>query len=173
MVRPMKMLALILSLGTLFSTSTLAQSFRLNGSGPNMLDCHFGKQYNPSAKMIEITGSKNPVARCSSNGGEYEIAFVGVSFKTSNEFGKKPDINLRCSNSSKSDGVYLYGGYPPGFDTKNNPKSPFFYNTVEGSSGRCFLEFDRNAITGINAEMNRSAMVLLSVGGSSAAPQIE
>lgn len=163
----MKLLSLILTLGALFTTQALAQNvMQISGSGPTKLSC--SGRFQPSAKMVKLTQSKSPVARCTGDGQTYEIAFIGVTFNVDEvEFNKQPIIGLSCIGESAA-GVYLFGGYPIGFQTKTSSRSPWFYEVQDeegNAGGRCSLEYSSSAITSIEATQNQSALLLLKVGG--------
>jgi hypothetical protein len=163
----MKMLSLIMTLGSLFSAQSFAQTMQISGGGPLLLNCNFSKGYTPSENMVKITKSKQSVAHCTNNNQVFEIAYFNMKINV-NETASKKTLNLRCTGDSAS-GIYLFGGYPMGFQTQSSSKAPWFYKVQEGNgagSGRCFMEYDSDFISGIEASKNESMMVLLEVGAN-------
>lgn len=161
----MKLMSLIFTLGTVFSTQSLAQNImKISGAGPVQLECNFSKGYAPSETMVKMTKSKQPVARCSNESQTFEIAYFNMKIDA-NEMASKKTLGLRCTGESAS-GVYLFGGYPMGFQTKTSSKAPWFYKVQDGQrmgTGRCSMEYDTDFITGIEAIQNESMMILLEV----------
>ena len=156
----MKILALLLTLGTLTSTLAHAQ-YKLSGTGPIIVNCDFSKTFTASGKMTEVTKANVPVVHCTSNGKTLELAALGLKFATNEAFQKQATMSLCCTGDTAV-GAYVFGGYPIGFASEGTHRSPWFYK-VGGGSGRCSLEYNPQAVTGMQAIVNRSAIVLMEV----------
>jgi hypothetical protein len=144
--------------------SVFAQGFGLPSTESAPLQCSLKGSKSASDAMLKASGNAIQQSfNCRRGSDVFEVGFLNVSLNhmgVTSSSGKKvsPDFQIKCTMATPM-GAYSYGGYPTGFETHSQSKTPYFVKMKSG--GRCFLQGNNDLLGGVQATINESAMVIL------------